>query len=98
MHFNLDDGFSKELEAYPETNMQMKVKLRDRTLPLTLTFVYMDDRRKDLSVFYSQEHKLPRENLNHGHSHNVSLCSIPSFCSPKKYRSRLTRTVSPLSP
>lgn len=53
MHHQLDDGMSREMEVYPETNLQLKVKLKDRTLPLTISFIYMDERRKDLSVCYS---------------------------------------------
>jgi hypothetical protein len=33
---------------------------------LVLTFFYADERRKDLTLYYSPEIREPREHLNHG--------------------------------
>lgn len=45
MHLHLPDGVSRDLEVYPGADLQMKVRLRDRTLPLTMVFTYADEKR-----------------------------------------------------
>jgi hypothetical protein len=61
MHFTLSDGVSRELEVYPGTDLQMKISIKDRVFPLTLTFFYQDEKAKNLTVHYSTDVKLPNE-------------------------------------
>jgi hypothetical protein len=53
MHICLNDGISNDLEVFPGINLNLKVKIKDRCLPLTISFLYYDERRKDLTVFTS---------------------------------------------
>lgn len=34
MHYKISDGLSNELEVFPEINMNLKIKLKDKNLPL----------------------------------------------------------------
>ena len=73
MHLLLSDGLSKELEVYPGTDLQLKISIKDRSLPLTMTFVYPDDKSKNVTCMWSTEVKLPRENDSSTTvQHNVS--------------------------
>ena len=74
MHKVLNDGLSQEFELFPDCNLQLKIKLKDRMLPLSVQFLLQNEKRKDLYVYWSTEHKQPKEHLNHGHQHNVSNC------------------------
>lgn len=72
---------SDELEIFKGVPLLLKVNLIDRELPLSLVFHYLKpdgvtkSQRaglKDLVVYYSMEHKRPREGINHGIATNVS--------------------------
>jgi len=71
MHITLNDGMSNDFEVHPGINLNLKVKLKDRQLPLTITFPD-NDQRKDLVVYTSSEFKEPREGQHHGAFNNVS--------------------------
>jgi hypothetical protein len=66
MHYKISDGLSNELEVFPDINMNLKVKLKDRSLPLKIYFYYLDDSRKDLNIYYSMEETIPKD---HKHNH-----------------------------
>lgn len=36
MHKVLSDGLSQEFDLFPDCNLQLKIKLKDRTLPLVV--------------------------------------------------------------
>ena len=80
MHFQLSDGLSQEWEVHPNINLNLKIKVKDRTLPLVLTFYYADEKRKDLTLYYSPEIREPNEQMNHGVQVNVSIF-LSNFCS-----------------
>jgi len=77
----LQDGFSKDLEVYNDINLYLKVRIKDRELPLNLHFYYLDrGRYKDLTVYYSQEHMDPKEGgINCASCYNVSYLFILPF-------------------
>ena len=87
MHTQLHDGMSKDLEVYNDINMYLKVRIKDRVLPLNLNFFYNDSYGyKDLTVYYSQEHKDPREGgINSANCYNVSkeILILLYFSQPK---------------
>jgi rRNA maturation protein Rpf1 len=63
---------SNELECHPGINLQLKIKLKDRALPLRITFHYESEKQRDLTVYYSHNVKIPDELQNHGNFSNVS--------------------------
>jgi hypothetical protein len=81
----LQDGISKDLEVYKDINLYLKVRIRDRELPLNLTFYYLDrGRYKDLTVCYSQEHMDPKEgSINCASCYNVSNFIFTMFLALK---------------
>lgn len=72
MHLELTDGSSRLLEVFPDIDLRMKIALTERELPLTLTVLYAEDSRKDVTLCYSTDLLIPTERLNHGIAINVS--------------------------
>jgi hypothetical protein len=65
---------SKDLEVYKDINLYLKVRIKDRDLPLNLHFYYiLEGGFRDLTICYSQEHTDPKEGgINCASCYNVS--------------------------
>jgi len=55
---------SKDLAVYPNVTLNVKIRTKDRVLPLSVTFLYDDTRFKDFKVYVSSDNREPREGFN----------------------------------
>ena len=61
MHTQLFEGMSNEFELFPDINLYLKIKLKDKVLPGFMTFFYSQEKRKDLTIYTSREFIEPLE-------------------------------------
>lgn len=65
MHKLLSDGWSNWFEIYDDIDMFMKVRIKDRDLPLNLSFQYSSElKRRDVTIVLSHESKDPTKAMN----------------------------------
>lgn len=62
MHQQINEGISNHLEVHKEIKLFLKVKIKDKDLPLKFIFHYRDEKRKDIQIFLSPDFKDPKEN------------------------------------
>ena len=59
MHKQLYEGLSDEFEIYENETMNFKLRIRDRPPPLIISIKYLDNHKRDLSVYLSQDIREP---------------------------------------
>ena len=63
-HKYIEEGHPYDLEVFAETDLNIKIPLKDRNPPCTINIHYQG--RKDLIVFVSKKDKEPAEGKNQG--------------------------------
>ena len=69
MHQVINENYPSEIEVFEDIVVNLKINLRDRNPPGTVTFTYI--RGKDLHVYGSKTCKDPNDENNQGKYSNV---------------------------
>ncbi len=66
------EGIALQFEVFADIHLHLKIQIKDKHMPLTLTFQYLRVKWHELTCYVSQEHLTPKEGLNAGCYSNVS--------------------------
>ncbi len=55
IHFLLVDGVSPDLDCYGDVDLYLKLRIKDRSMPVTLQILNDSEKRKDLTMYLSVE-------------------------------------------